>query len=247
MRGAHRAVASVCGVLLAAAAAGCGGGIKDTSVPPPKPYRAITDVPEALGKDGTTIVVGDPGAPTTVHLLEDPRCPVCEEFELQGAGEALRVLVEHREVRAEYTMASFLDDRLGGKGSRKAVNALRAALDRDKFTEYHAVLYENQPEEAVDGFTDAYLLDLASKVDGLRSPAFDRAVRGMTYEDFVTASERAYEAVGDDPRGPGTPTAVIDGTPVPAEYNGILFDPELFREAVRQSGFGVLPWETATP
>lgn len=94
-----------------------------------------------------------------------------------------------RDAVTEYTLGSFLDDRVGGSGSKKAVNALRAALEAGKFAEYHEVLYAHQPEEAVDGFTDAYLLELAGQVDGLRGPAFDSAVKSMKYRAFVTASE----------------------------------------------------------
>ncbi|MFF6804186.1 DsbA family protein [Streptomyces sp. NPDC012616] len=84
-----------------------------------------------------------------------------------------------RRVRAEYTLASLLDDRVGGTGSKKAVNALRAAVEEGRFVEYHEVLYANQPEESTDGYTDAYLLQLAGKVKGLRGPEFDAAVRSM--------------------------------------------------------------------
>jgi protein-disulfide isomerase len=184
-------------------------------------------VPERLGNDGTTVVVGDPAAPVRVHLYEDPRCPVCEEFESTG-GPELRAAVMRREVRAEYTLASFLDDRLGGNGSKKAVNALRAALDAGKFAEYHQVLYANQPEEIVDGFTDAYLLQLAGRVEGLRSPSFDSAVKTMKYRDFVRTSEGAYERA-EEPRGPGTPTVVINDVRIPLDYSGILYDPSLLR------------------
>lgn len=59
-------------------------------------------------------------------------------------------------------MASFLDPRLGGSGSKKAVNALRAALEERKFADCHVVLCQNQPPEKVDGFTDPRLLQLAS-------------------------------------------------------------------------------------
>lgn len=79
-----------------------------------------------------------------------------------------------RRTRTEYTMASFLDDRLGGGGSKKAVNALRAALGEGKFVEYHEVLYANQPEESVDGYTTTALLDLAGEVEGLRDPRSTR-------------------------------------------------------------------------
>ncbi|MFJ9149180.1 thioredoxin domain-containing protein [Streptomyces sp. NPDC102270] len=114
-------------------------------------YSSLESVPEKLGPDGTTITVGNPHAPVTVHLYVDPRCPVREEFESTGAGPELREATVRGEARTECTLASFLDDRLGGSGSKKAVNALRAALAQGRFAEYHQVLHGHQPEEAEDG------------------------------------------------------------------------------------------------
>ncbi|MFE7793316.1 DsbA family protein [Streptomyces sp. NPDC057460] len=130
-------------------------------------YATDADIPESLGTDGVTVVVGDRGADTTVQLYEDLRCPACEEFETQGAGTELHRLAQHGSVQVHYTLASFLDDKLGGNGSRKAVNALRAALAEDKFVEYHQVLYAHQPDEVVDGYTDDFILKMASRVEGL--------------------------------------------------------------------------------
>ncbi|MEV4427554.1 thioredoxin domain-containing protein [Streptomyces sp. NPDC049602] len=138
-------------------------------------------------------------------------------------------MAEHGDVRIQYTLASFLDDRLGGTGSKKAVNALRAALEADRFTEYHKVLYANQPEEAVDGYTDAYLLELAEQVPGLRSPGFDSAVKTMKYRSFVEASEGAHELAAD-----GTPTAYIDDKRIPEANSGLLYDGELLHQVVRE-------------
>nr|WP_241827040.1 thioredoxin domain-containing protein [Streptomyces graminilatus] len=195
----------------------------------PEPYDSLAQVPEKLAVSGTTVTVGDPTAEVTVHMYEDMRCPVCEEFETTGAGPELRKAVLRREVKVEYTLASFLDDRLGGSGSKKAANALRAALDAGRFAEYHQVLYDNQPEEENDGFTDARLLQLAKKVKGLRTPAFESAVRTMKYRSFVTTSERAYEAVGTEPgKGPGTPTAEINDVRLPEEIRGALFVAKAF-------------------
>ena len=209
--------------------AGCGQSYGD-----PEPYDTLAQVPEKLAVSGTTITVGDPTAEVTVHMYEDMRCPVCEEFETTGAGPELQKAVLRREVKAEYTLASFLDDKLGGSGSKKAANALRAALDVGRFAEYHEVLYANQPEEAVDGFTDARLLQLAAQVDGLRTPAFESALKTMKYRSFVTASEHAYEAVGTEPgKGPGTPTAVINDVRVPEEISGVLYEGKLFGELLQ--------------
>ncbi|MFJ8085212.1 thioredoxin domain-containing protein [Streptomyces sp. NPDC096205] len=193
------------------------------------PYGSPEEVPEKLAADGTTIVVGDPSAPVTVHLYEDPRCPFCEEFETGGAAQ-LREATLRKKAVAEYTLASFLDDRVGGGGSKRAVNALRAALEAGKFAEYHKVLYAHQPEEAVDGFTTAYLLELADEVDGLRSPAFDSAVENMKYRAFVAASQKAYQRVGGtkEPEGPGTPTAVINDVRLPPNFTSLIFDGDAF-------------------
>ncbi|MEU9474870.1 thioredoxin domain-containing protein [Streptomyces sp. NPDC048191] len=193
-------------------------------------YSGLAQVPERLGSDGTTITVGDPAAPVTVHLYEDPRCPVCKEFETTGGAPRLREAIVRREAKTQYTLASFLDDRLGGAGSAKAVNALRAALAKGRFAEYHDVLYAHQPAESVDGFTDAYLLKLAARVPGLRGPDFDSAVKTMKYRSFVTEAEGAYEKAGGAlaPQGPGTPTADINDLRIPPEYNGVLFDADAF-------------------
>ncbi|WP_423247704.1 DsbA family protein [Streptomyces achmelvichensis] len=147
-------------------------------------------------------------------------------------------------MKTEYTLASFLDDRVGGSGSKKAVNALRAALEEGRFAEYHEVLYANQPEEAVDGYTDAFLLNLAGQVEGLRSPEFDAAVKTMKYRTFVTTSEKAYERAGgkEDPGGPGTPTAVINGKRIPLEYNGLLLDRSAFTDLLKRIHANPVEW-----
>jgi protein-disulfide isomerase len=179
------------------------------------PATGVEGLQEALAADGTTIVVGDPDAATTVRLYEDPRCPVVEDFEATG-GLALREKLVRGEVQVEYTFASFKDDRLGGDGSSRAVNALRAALEAGKFAEYHTVLFRTAEQlELADGFTTTSLLKLADRIEGLRSKEFDDAVRTMKYEEFVTASEEAFEAAGDDNPGVlGTPTVVINDTDV---------------------------------
>ncbi|MGW1412284.1 DsbA family protein [Streptomyces sp. NPDC002403] len=183
-------------------------------------YATDADIPESLGADGTSIVVGDEGAGTTVRLFEDLRCPFCEEFETQGAGAELNKLTQKGSVQVHYTLASFLDDRLGGNGSKKAANALRAALAEGKFVEYHQVLYAHQPDEAVDGFTNEFLLKMASRVEGLRGPGFDAAVRTVQYQGFVAASENAYE--DSSVSAIGTPTLELSGVELPEFERGYL-------------------------
>lgn len=200
-------------------------------------------LPETLDPDGTTIVVGNPYARSTVQVYEDPRCPVVEEFERTGAP-GLQAALLGREVRAEYTFASFKDDRLGGDGSKRAVNALRAALEEGKFVEYHTVLFKHQANvESSGGFTTERLLQLATKVSGLRGEAFDTAVKTMKYRGFVTASEQAYEKTGDDPRGPGTPTVIINGHAIDGGLYSLIFDKEMVKRLVFDLHLFPARWE----
>jgi protein-disulfide isomerase len=135
----------------------------------------LVGLPSRLEADGTTITVGDPSARNTVHVYEDPRCPICRQFEATN-GPTLALLAKSGKAKVQYTLASFLDGNLGGGGSRRAANALRAAVAAGKFPLYHAVLYDNQPPESQDGFTSARLLQLAAQVPGLSGAAFTKAV-----------------------------------------------------------------------
>ncbi|MFF6993850.1 DsbA family protein [Streptomyces sp. NPDC008313] len=239
----RRAAASLVGAALAGVlVTGCGqdSGAKASEGDDAQPEVFVDSghLPERLDSDGTTIVVGTARARTVVHLYEDMRCPVCEQFEEEGGGDGLRGMTLSGEVRTEYTLASFLDDRLGGKGSKKAANALRAALEEGKFLEYHDVLFAHQPEEAVDGYTDAFLLRMASKVHGLRSAKFDAAVKGTKYRGFVTASEKAFEK----DEVPGTPNLAVNGKLLDEEMWSAIFDkktlPMAIRFAASQNGSG---------
>ncbi|MFH8219861.1 DsbA family protein [Streptomyces sp. NPDC018057] len=230
LRGSRGIVIAAAAVLVGTLATGCDKGNDDAArggdggngTGPAATASRAPEATETLAADGTTVRVGSASAKTVVQVYEDLRCPVCKKFETEGGGEALRELVRSGQVRVEYTLASFLDARLGGQGSKKAANALRAALEAGRFAEYHAVLFAHQPEESVDGFTDAYLLELASRVKGLRGAGFDRAVKDLKYGDYVAASERAFGASGVT----GTPTLKVDGKAVPASMNGSLFDKE---------------------
>ncbi|AUG79485.1 disulfide bond formation protein D [Kitasatospora sp. MMS16-BH015] len=229
--------------LLAVTLAGCGGAA--TAEPeqrgeaghaaqqvrplPAAEATTLSQLPAKLAADGTTIVVGDPDAKHTVRIYADFRCPYCEKFET-ATGELLAEAAAKGEVKLEYTLASFLDGKLGGAGSAKAVNAARAALDAGRFPEFHAALFANQPgEESTDAFTDAFLLRIASGVPGLRSDTFDQAVEGMTHRAWVTAAEQAFEQSGVR----STPTVLVDGEQI---TDGSRYDRAAFAKVLEAAG-----------
>lgn len=68
---------------------------------------------------------------------------------------------------------------------------------------------------------------------GLRDRAFEQAVKTLKYRVFVTASERAYEHTGDDPKGPGTPTVIVNAHPIDGGLYGADFDTRYFYRMVK--------------
>jgi protein-disulfide isomerase len=197
----------------------------------PADPRVLAALPARLDADGTTITVGNPKAHDTIDVYEDPRCPICQSFELVG-GPRLAELAHAGTLRVRYTLASFLDANLGGSGSRRSVNALRAALALHRFPRFHELLYANQPDESVDGFTDRRLVQIAGHVPGLKTAAFERAIQQHTYRAFVAASERAFEHSG----APGTPYVRINGRVVNGKDADLLHNPARFDALLRKYG-----------
>lgn len=197
---------------------------------PPQPAKdaQLAKLPSQLAADGRTVVVGEADAKNTASIYEDPRCPFCKQFELTN-GQQLAEAAEKGGLKIEYTLASFLDDRLGGHGSKKAANALRASVEKKKFPQFHALLYQNQPTETRDGFTNERLLDLASKIKGLRGSSFDKAVKDNKYGDWVAASQKAYEKA----KVGGTPAMKLNGKKVP---NKTLMAPKRMAKLLRKTG-----------
>ncbi len=174
-----------------------------------------------LPADGTTIVLGDPGASLVVRLYEDPSCPACAEFETEGSGPYLKRAVRNGGLQLRFTLGSFL-----GPGSKLAVNALRAALDQARFDEYHHRLYRYHDKvRGPGGITREGLLTLAGMVDGLSGPAFETAVRDTAHRRFAEASPVR-----------GTPAMEINGVLVPTGSD-LYSDPDrLARRLKREAG-----------
>ncbi|MFE5795074.1 DsbA family protein [Streptomyces sp. NPDC056503] len=215
VRRTRRALAAaVAAGLIGLAAVGCssdGGSSSDAAgkvaAAPAAHAETLRGLPSAV--EGTKIVVGAADAPHTVTVYADPRCPFCAKFEA-GGGAVLAERAARGEVRVEYVIASFLDARTGGTASARAANALRAAAEAGpgRFAEFQAALFASQPaDESKDAFTAGHLLRIADGVDGLRSEAFDRAVREESYGTWVADAEKAFEDSGVG----GTPTVRVDG------------------------------------
>lgn len=185
----------------------------------------------ALGKDGTAIPVGEPGAKATLTVWEDFRCPACKSFE-QVYSPTIHELTDAGQLKVEYHLVTLIDNGLGGTGSRTAANAAACAQDAGKFTPYHDVLFANQPLERDDTFADEdRLIQLAGKVDGLDTPAFRSCVEDGTHNSWVAKSHEAFQKGGFS----GTPTVLFDGRNI---YEDRSMTPEKLKQMVQEANKG---------
>ena len=160
--------------------------------------------------DGYGVVVGQPSAPTTITLYEDPQCPICKEFE-QVTGSKVAAAVAAGKVKVDYRMVSFLDRASKNQYSSRALNALMVVYAQggaDDFQKFHTYLYEHQPEEGSAGPTDQQLIDAAVSVGADRS-AITPGIERHVYSQWVVNATDQMSRNGVN----GTPTAFIDGKP----------------------------------
>ncbi|MER5751098.1 thioredoxin domain-containing protein [Streptomyces sp. NPDC002088] len=164
------------------------------------------------GKNGTTVVIGESSAKKTLVMYEDPRCPICAQFE-QTVGSTVKKDLDAGKFKIQYVGATFLDNSLSGEGSKNALSALGAALNvsPEAFVEYKTALYSTKwhPEETDDKFKDdAYLIKVANTVSALKNNTkFQKAVKDGTYDKWALDMSATF----DDSGVSGTPTLKMDG------------------------------------
>jgi protein-disulfide isomerase len=173
------------------------------------------------GPDGTTVVIGKSSAPT-LKEYEDPRCPICAEFE-QTVGSTVKQDIADGKFKLQYVGGTFIDgDSLGkgklgtnGTGSKNALSAMGAALNisPQAFLDYKSALYSKKwhPDETVDKFAnDNYLIQVANTVPALKNNAkFQNAVKNGTYDAWALAMSKTFDTNKDGVTG--TPSFVMNG------------------------------------
>ncbi|MCA2215435.1 DsbA family protein [Jidongwangia harbinensis] len=184
--------------------------------------------PAAAVDDGTAFAVGN--GPVTVDVYEDFLCPICHVFENES-GATLRQLATTGRITLRYHPIAILDRASNGtRYSTRSAAAAAAAAEGGKFSEYHDVLFANQPAEGSDGLDDARLVELGRSV-GLNSTAFADAVTGRTYWSWAAKATDTASARGVT----GTPTVHVDGKAI-TEPSGGPPRPATLEAAVAAAG-----------
>ncbi|MFI6565655.1 thioredoxin domain-containing protein [Streptomyces sp. NPDC050534] len=166
------------------------------------------------GKNGTTVVIGKASAKKTLKVYEDPRCPVCAQFE-QTVGPTFKKDLDAGKYKFQYIGATFIDSHDNGEGSKNALSALGAALNvsDDAFLQYKTALYSAKwhPDETQDKFKDdAYLIKVANTVPALKNNTqFQNAVKNGTYDPWAMAMSKTFDDNKDGVTG--TPGFVMNG------------------------------------
>ncbi|WP_225831320.1 thioredoxin domain-containing protein [Streptomyces sp. NK08204] len=211
-------LAAVIGIIAANAGKDQGGGAGPVVAPM-----------GARGKDGLAIPVGKDSAKSTLTVWEDFRCPACQVFET-AYRPTLHELVDSGKLRIEYHLVRLIDGNLGGSGSLRAGNAAACAQDAGKFRDYHDALYANQPKESDDAYGDnAKLIEVAGKVSGLGSAAFQKCVKDGAHDSWVDKSNKAFRTGGFT----GTPTVLLDDKNI---YQDRTMTPAKLKQMVEAAG-----------
>ncbi|NEB01604.1 thioredoxin domain-containing protein [Streptomyces sp. SID13726] len=215
-------LAAVIGVVVA----NSGKGDKDSEASGP-----VVAPSGANGQDSLAIPVGKESAKSTLVVWEDFRCPACKAFEA-AYRPTIHELTESGKLKVEYHLATIIDGNMRGTGSRNAANAAACAQDAGKFTGYHDVLYENQPDETDDAYAEtSKLLELAKKVDGLDTATFRTCVEKGTHNTWVDKSAAAFRNGGFS----GTPTVLLDGANI---YQDQTMTPAKLKQQVEAANKG---------
>lgn len=138
-----------------------------------------------------------------IEIYEDFQCPACARFETI-VGEYVEDLINTKKAKVAYHPLSFL-----GPESQLAANAAGCAADQGKFTEFHKVLYANQPAENSGVWSSTYFTNLSLAL-GISGKEYDTCVASNKYKDWVVnvANEGAKRNIN------ATPTVLINGKPL---------------------------------
>ncbi|GAA0490764.1 thioredoxin domain-containing protein [Streptomyces olivaceiscleroticus] len=226
------------GIGLAVAKSGGGGdGSPEDTWAKAKSAKLVKPA-HTTGSDGTTVTIGEKDAKNTLSLYEDPRCPGCANFE-QNVGDIVEKDIADGKYKATFHLGTFLDDNLQGTGSKNAVSALGAALNKspEAFLKYKYALYSKKyhPEETgPDKFADdAYLIEVADTVPELKGDkAFQKALKDGTYDRWALTMSDAFNKAKDVR---STPTIKLNDKLLSADGQSAPSTPAVFNSLVAKN------------
>jgi protein-disulfide isomerase len=166
-------------------------------------------------RDGVVVVAGKDDAKVTIDLYEDFLCPICRAFE-QANKSAMEQKMQDGSLRVRYHMLAILNDRSDPEGySLDAANAALCIADSGRFPDYHANLYNAQPEEGARGYDKGQLAKLGTDL-GASNPDLKSCIDSGRYNAQIQAAQNEatntpylQQDPGNGKKSFGTPTVAI--------------------------------------
>jgi protein-disulfide isomerase len=181
------------------------------------PIRAAAKEPPPNAEPKGT-AWGPPDAPIKVEEYLDYQCPACGFYGREIEPKVIAAFAPTGKVRYEVKFLPFIEDRVNGRESRDAAQAVLCAAEQDKFWQMHATVLANQlitGRENVGNYSKARLKEMAATIQGLDTTAFNTCLDTNRYEQRALESRREAEARKINQ----TPTFVVNGQPFPGARN----------------------------
>lgn len=163
----------------------------------------LADLPRR--EPGDPMALGEPGAPVTMVMYEDYRCPFCAKFSTDIAPELIERYVDRGVLRMEWR-----DLPIFGEQSLAAARAGRAAAEQGRFWEFTEVVYAASPDRGHPDLTPEKLREFARQAGVADLDRFSSALDSTRYDADIEADMQEGTTIGVS----STPTFIINGKPV---------------------------------
>lgn len=156
------------------------------------------------------------GAPV-LAIWEDFGCPICGQFEAQY-GADIQKLADAGTIQLIHRPTTFIEKNFpkspNPDSSTRATNAYGCAIDAGKGEEYHSIVFQNQPANEGDGWTDDQLIAFGTQagITGDAAGTFSSCVTDQKYKQWTVNSYTVFR----DSAVPGTPALFLNGKEVPS-------------------------------
>jgi protein-disulfide isomerase len=157
--------------------------------------------------------LGAKDAIVTVDIWSDFQCPACDSFAKSTLIDVTKKYVPTGQVRFVDHAIWFIGQTQGNEESLNAGAAAECAGQQNQYWPYHDYLFENQGKENGGWVTRGLLDGIATKI-GLDASKFASCYDGGTQHTVVKDNTASAEKVPVQ----GTPTLVINGTPIDSKY-----------------------------
>lgn len=148
----------------------------------------------AAGEDPVRSAPDPESGVISIQVWLDYQCPFCADFESTNS-EQIETLLDQGAATLEIFPVAILDrGSLGARYSSRAANAAAcvANYSPNRFYDFNAALFDNQPEEQSSGLTDDEIIQIAEDADVARGGSVADCIRGEDFKSWVAdATERA--------------------------------------------------------